>query len=51
MTAPNDLYVVEGGDHSLVVRKSDLAARAETQEEVDQKFWSESPDFVRAYSG
>src|SRR6476661_2384666 len=28
MSAPNDLYVVEGGDHSLVVRKSDLAARA-----------------------
>lgn len=51
MSAPNDLHVVEDGDHSLVVRKSDLAARAETQEEVDQKILVSIADFVRAYSG
>src|SRR5437764_12865399 len=31
MKAPNLLHVVEGGDHSLVVRKRDLNAARETQ--------------------
>src|SRR5437879_3281314 len=35
MIAPNFLHVVEGGDHSLLVRKKDLAS--ETQEDVDQR--------------
>jgi uncharacterized protein len=34
MTAPNFLHVVEGGEHSLMVRKKDLGER--TQEDVDQ---------------
>lgn len=34
MAAPNFLHVVEGGDHSLLVRKKDLSAG--TQEDVDQ---------------
>lgn len=44
MTAPNFLHVVEGGDHSLVVRKKDLVG--ETQEEVDQKIADAINDFV-----
>src|SRR5207237_1944460 len=35
MTAPNDLRVVDGGDHSLLVRKSDLKRLGKTQEEID----------------
>lgn len=35
MTAPNFLHVVEGGDHSLAVRKKDLGD--ETQEDVEQR--------------
>ncbi len=34
MTAPNFLHLVEGGDHSLLVRKKDLGNK--TQEDVDQ---------------
>ncbi|HWP06181.1 MAG TPA: alpha/beta fold hydrolase [Polyangiaceae bacterium] len=35
MRAPNVLYVVEGGDHSLAVGKRDLAARGLTQAAID----------------
>ena len=35
LAAPNEQYVVEGGDHSLEVRKTELAARATTQEAVE----------------
>src|SRR6202162_2008081 len=37
MKAPNFLHVVEGGDHSLHVRKRDLAAAGETKNEVDRR--------------
>jgi predicted alpha/beta-hydrolase family hydrolase len=37
MKAPNFLHVVEGGDHSLLVRKRDLAAASETQNDVDRR--------------
>jgi uncharacterized protein len=37
MKAPNFLHVVEGGDHSLLVRKRDLAAAGETQDDVDRR--------------
>jgi hypothetical protein len=37
MKAPNFLHVVEGGDHSLLVRKRDLAAAGETQNDVDRR--------------
>ena len=46
MAAPNDLYTVEGGDHSLLVRKSDLAARGETQETADQMILARIAEFV-----
>ena len=44
MTAQNFLHVVEGGDHSLLVRKKDLGNA--TQEDVDQKIASAIKDFV-----
>jgi predicted alpha/beta-hydrolase family hydrolase len=44
MSAPNFLLVVEGGDHSLLVRKKDL--RNETQEDVDERIASAINDFV-----
>src|ERR1700693_2259323 len=44
MAAPNFLHVVEGGDHSLLVRKKDLGD--ETQEEVDQKIAEMIRDFA-----
>ena len=44
MTAPNFLHLIEGGDHSLLVRKKDLAN--ETQEDVDQRVARAIGDFV-----
>lgn len=37
MKAPSHLYVVEGGDHSLLVRKGDLKQMGKTQEEIDEQ--------------
>lgn len=36
MKAPNELYSVEGGDHSLRVPKKQLEVNSETQERVDK---------------
>jgi hypothetical protein len=36
MTAVNELHVVEGGDHSLVVTKTQLKSTGGTQEDVDR---------------
>ena len=44
MQAPNLLHVVEGGDHSLHVRKKDLADQ--TQEDVDKRIANAIRDFV-----
>lgn len=44
MTAPNFLHVVEGGDHSLLVRKKDLGT--ETQDSVDQGIADAVRDFL-----
>jgi predicted alpha/beta-hydrolase family hydrolase len=46
MTAPNFLHTVEGGDHSLIVSKKQLAAANETQEEVDERILNEIGQFV-----
>ncbi|HEX7670353.1 MAG TPA: alpha/beta family hydrolase, partial [Polyangiaceae bacterium] len=35
MTARNTLFPVDGGDHSLEVRKTDLRGRGETQDNVN----------------
>jgi predicted alpha/beta-hydrolase family hydrolase len=37
MKTRNTLHLVEGGDHSLMLRKRRLQADGETQEDVDQK--------------
>jgi predicted alpha/beta-hydrolase family hydrolase len=44
MVAPNSLHVVQGGDHSLLVRKKDLGN--ETQEDIDQQIATAISDFV-----
>ena len=44
MTTPNFLHVVEGGDHSLLLRKKDLANK--TQNDVDQRIVKAISDFV-----
>ena len=45
MVAPNLLHVVEGGDHSLLVRKKDLGNA--TQEDVDQRIAKAISDLSR----
>jgi predicted alpha/beta-hydrolase family hydrolase len=37
MKAPNFLHVIEGGDHSLQVTKTQLKNTGETQEQVDER--------------
>lgn len=37
MKVPNELHVVEGGDHSLLLRKGDLKETGRTQEQVDRQ--------------
>jgi uncharacterized protein len=44
MSVPNFLHVVEGGDHSLLVRKKDLGNG--TQDDVDQRIAKAISDFV-----
>lgn len=46
MAAPNELYVVEGGDHSLLVTKKQLALAAETQSEVEERILAAIAGFV-----
>jgi uncharacterized protein len=48
MTAPNFLRVVEGGDHSLNVRKKDLGIK--TQDDVDLTIAGAIRDFVASRS-
>jgi predicted alpha/beta-hydrolase family hydrolase len=36
MQAPHELFVVEGGNHSLIVGKRELTARGETQAQVNE---------------
>ncbi len=44
MTAPNSLHVIEGGDHSLLVRKKDL--RDKTQDSIDQTILNAIREFI-----
>jgi uncharacterized protein len=46
MKGPNLLYVVEGGDHSLMVTKGQLKAAGETQEDVDERILEKIREFV-----
>jgi predicted alpha/beta-hydrolase family hydrolase len=46
MKAPNQLYVVEGGDHSLMATKGQLKAAGETQDQVDEHILGAIREFV-----
>jgi predicted alpha/beta-hydrolase family hydrolase len=46
MTAPNFLHIVEGGDHSLQVTKTQLKNAGETQNEVDGRVLIAIAQFV-----
>jgi uncharacterized protein len=46
LRAPYVLHVVEGGDHSLTVRKTDLARQGKTQADVNQEILSAASSFV-----
>ena len=46
MRTRNILHVVEGGDHSLMVRKRQLQAAGETQEDVDQRILKAIGNFL-----
>jgi predicted alpha/beta-hydrolase family hydrolase len=47
MTAPNKLFVVDAGDHSLQVSKTQLKQAAETQAAVDARILHVIQHFVR----
>lgn len=51
MVAPSALHVVEGGDHSLEVGVRALAARGETQEDVDARALAAIAAFVGSLGG
>ena len=46
MKTPNNLHVVEGGDHSLRVPKRQLQTTGETQEDMDQRIFQAVTAFV-----
>jgi predicted alpha/beta-hydrolase family hydrolase len=50
MLAPNELFVVEDGDHSLAVTRTRLRARGQTQSDVDAAIVARVEDFVSARS-
>lgn len=50
MTAPNELFVVDGGDHSLIVGKTALAAAGESQDDVDRRVVESIRGFVGKYA-
>ena len=51
MRAVNELYVVEGGEHSLLVTKTQLKANGETQDAVDQRILQAIRQFVADHTG
>lgn len=50
MTAPNTLFRVEGGDHSLEIRKTELRTRGDTQASVDTAILDAVATFVGCHS-
>jgi hypothetical protein len=51
MTAPHDLYVVEGGDHSLEVSAAQRKAAGETQADADARVLDRIAGFLAAHRG
>jgi predicted alpha/beta-hydrolase family hydrolase len=50
MTAPNELHVVEEGDHSLLVTKRWLKEHGQTQDDVDQRILAAIQQFILPFS-
>jgi len=50
MRAPNELFVVEGGDHSLVVAKGTLAKAGQKQTDVDDGIFEAISAFVERHA-
>jgi predicted alpha/beta-hydrolase family hydrolase len=50
MKAPNDLHIVEGGDHSLAVTKTQLKAAGETRADVDARILEAIERFVSQHT-
>jgi predicted alpha/beta-hydrolase family hydrolase len=50
MQAPNELFVVEGGDHSLAVGKRELATRGTNQAAVDATVTAAIARFLGVYA-
>lgn len=50
MSAPNELHMVEGGDHSLGATKKQLKAAGETQAEVDARILQAITQFVAQHT-
>jgi predicted alpha/beta-hydrolase family hydrolase len=48
MRAPNELHVVEGGDHSLAVAKKQLKLAGDTQETVERRILQAIERFIAA---
>ncbi len=50
MHAPNELHIVEGGDHSLIVTKKQLKITGESQQAIDARILSaiKSSPFLEA---
>jgi uncharacterized protein len=46
LRASHILHVVDGGDHSLIVRKTDLARLGKTQDDVDGEILAAVSSFV-----
>jgi predicted alpha/beta-hydrolase family hydrolase len=51
MTAPSQLHVVSGGDHSLVVSKTELKASGLSQADVDNRIGEAVADFLHGLPG
>lgn len=49
MSAPNELHVVEGGDHSLAVTQRALAAAQDTQDTVDDRILTAIATFLEQH--
>ncbi len=50
MRAPSELFVVEGGDHSLIVQKGLLKKHDLTQEDVDQRAFGAIEAFLSRWA-
>lgn len=48
MQAPSELHVVDGGDHSLLVRQMDLRRQGRTQQDVDAEVLEVIRNFLRS---